>query len=86
MLSRLLKTMMVSGDERIVPNSGSDCAKGTMKFRGSQPLQLDSFLQHDLKAPALLPVYSTASGMASIDDTRWNSGEIFRLIAGSGVG
>jgi hypothetical protein len=71
--------MMVSGAERIVPNSGGDCAKGTMKFRGFQPLQLDSFLQHDLQAPALLPVYSTDSGMASINDGDENSGELFSV-------
>jgi hypothetical protein len=70
---------MVSGAEQIVPNSGSDSAKGMMKFWGLQPLWLDSFLQHDLQAPALLPVYSTDSGMASINDGDENSGELFSV-------
>jgi hypothetical protein len=50
-----------------------------MKFRGLQPLRLDSSFQYDLQAPALLPVYSTDSGMASINDGDKNSGEMLRL-------
>jgi hypothetical protein len=80
------KSMTMTGDELTVADSGDDLTKGKMKFARYSTPWLDSFLQHDLQAPALLPVYYTASGMASINDIQWNSGEIFWLIAGSGVG
>jgi hypothetical protein len=35
--------------------------------------------QNDPLAPALLPIYPTASGMASIDDDDENSGELFSM-------
>jgi hypothetical protein len=49
-------------------NSGDCCRKGTAIFRRLQPPRLDSFLRDDPLAPELLPVYSTDSGMTSIDD------------------
>jgi hypothetical protein len=67
------------GGKRKFADSGEPPRKGMMKFWGLQPLRLDSFLQYDLQAPALLPVYSTDSGMASINSGDKNSSEMLQL-------
>jgi hypothetical protein len=51
-------------DESITTISGEHPRKGTTEFQRLQPPRLDSFLRDDPLAPELLPVYSTASGMA----------------------
>jgi hypothetical protein len=70
---------IVVGDKRKFADSGEPLRKGTTKFWGLQPLRLDSFFQYDLQAPALLPVYSTDSGMASINFGDTNSVNMLRL-------
>jgi hypothetical protein len=77
---------IVTGVERDFADSSEHLWRETTKFAQLRAPLPDSLHQKDPQTPALLPIYPTACGMASIDDIRWNSGEIFRLIAGSGVG
>jgi hypothetical protein len=75
---------IVTGVERDFADSGEHLRRETTKFaqlRAPLPVSLH---QNDPQAPALLPIYPTASGMASIDDDEiWPELE-FRSLAEMG--
>jgi hypothetical protein len=79
----LLRRLVATGVVRagwIAMNFGDCCRKGTAIFRRLQPPRLDSFIRDDPLDPELLPVYSTASGMAWINDGDENSDGWFSVI------
>jgi hypothetical protein len=72
-------TTIVDGGELGFADSGEVLQKGTPQFTQLRAPLHDSLHQDDPLAPALLPVYPTASDMASIDDGDKNSGEMLWL-------
>jgi hypothetical protein len=59
---------IVTGVERDFADSGEHLRRETTKFAQLRAPLPDSLHQNDSQAPALLPIYPTASGMALIDD------------------
>jgi hypothetical protein len=77
---------MVIRGERSANFPGELRRKGNHELTVLPPSLHDSVEIDASETTADLLNHSMVQGMAGIDDIWWNSGEIFRLIAGSRVG